>query len=280
MAATTAPASQPLYPGQKPSPPENLPNLTFFPAQNPDGSAILVCPGGGYAHLAPDVEGEPIAAWLNSLNISAAVLRYRHAPERHPVPFQDVSRAMRMLRARSDELKLDPKRIGVCGFSAGGHLAATLSTQCSPGDANSSDPIERVSSRPDLTILGYPVITFVESCTHVGSRNNLLGDKKDPHLFHDLSAEKRVSEHTPPAFLFHTVDDPGVKVENSLLYAAALRDHGIPFEMHLYQHGPHGVGLAANVVRPGRNNPIVATWTTLCANWLKTYNFGKGAIPR
>jgi acetyl esterase/lipase len=277
--ASTRPTSQPIYPSDASTNPTDVPTLSFYPAENGDGSAILICPGGGYGHVAADVEGDPIAAWLNSINISAAVLRYRIAPRfRHPAPLQDASRGLRMLRARANELHLDPHRIGIQGFSAGGHLAATLSTHFDAGNASSSDPIERVSSRPDLAILCYPVITFVESAVHVGSRKNLLGDVKDPELFRDLSLEKKVSPETPPTFLFHTIDDPGVKVENSLLYAAALRDHRIPHEMHLYEHGPHGVGLAVNTGKPGRDSPILATWPSLCANWLKTHGFGKGAL--
>jgi acetyl esterase/lipase len=266
------PTTHPLSPSTSP---DSLPNLTFFPADNPDGSAIIVCPGGGYASLA-DHEAGPVAGWLNTLGICGAVLRYRHAPaHRHPIPLQDAARALRTLRARAQELKLDSDRIGILGFSAGGHLAATLSTQFDSGNPTSPDAIERASSRPNLSILCYPVITFTESCAHVGSRNNLLGNNKSPELFHQLSAEKQVSPQTPPAFLFHTTDDPGVRVENSLLYAAALRDHNIPHEVHLYEHGPHGVGLAVNNPVPERNSTTLATWTTLCANWLRTHNFGR-----
>jgi acetyl esterase/lipase len=272
---TTRPTSQPLYPNQT----TDLPTMSFYPAPDPDGSCIMVCPGGGYGHLAMDLEGDPVARWLNTLGVSAMVLLYRHAGvgARHPAPLQDASRCIRTLRASAAERKLDPNRIGVMGFSAGGHLAATLSTHFDTGDATSSDLIERVSNRPDLSILCYPVITFVESCAHTGSRRNLLGENPPPDMLQDLSAERRVSPQTPPAFLFHTVDDPGVKVENSLLYAAALRDHRIPHEMHLYEHGPHGVGLAQNNPKPERNVPELKTWPALCANWIKKHNFGRGA---
>ncbi len=271
---TTRPVSQPIYPDQT----TDTPTLSYYPADNPDGSAIVICPGGGYGHVAVDIEGHPVARWLKGLGICSALLIYRHSGtgHRHPIPLQDASRALRTLRARASELKLDPNRIGIMGFSAGGHLAATLSTHFDAGNASSSDPGERASSRPDLTILCYPVITFVESCAHAGSRRNLLGPGAPDDLLRDLSPERKVSPETPPAFLFHTVDDPGVKVENSLLYAAALRDHRIPHEMHLYEHGPHGVGLAAHNPKPERNVPVLTTWPTLCGNWLKTHKFGRG----
>jgi len=272
---TSQPTSQPIYPNQT----SNAPTLSFYPAANQDGSCIMVLPGGGYGHLANDIEGHPVALWLNTLGICAAVLLYRHAGGgfHHPVPLQDASRGLRTLRAGAAERKLDPTRIGVMGFSAGGHLAATLSTHFDAGDASSSDPIERVSSRPDLTVLCYPVITFVESCAHAGSRRNLLGENPSPEVLVELSAERRVSPQTPPSFLFHTVDDPSVKVENSLLYGAALRDHRIPHEMHLYEHGPHGVGLASGNPNPQRNIPALTTWPIVCANWLHMHAFGTGA---
>jgi acetyl esterase/lipase len=260
------PTSQPLYENLPATNPADVPMIKFFPAHDPDGSAILICPGGGYARVVSELEGDPVAEFFNKFGISAAVLRYRVAPHRHPEPLEDCVRGMRLLRtgALSSEVKIDPKRVGVMGFSAGGHLAATLSTH-----------FEK-DTRPDVSILCYPVITFVESCAHAGSRRNLLGDKPDPELLQQLSAEKRVSGDTPPAFLFHTVDDPGVKVENSLLYAAALRDHRIPHEMHLYEHGPHGVGMAVNTGGRHRDDPVLATWPGLCVNWLKTHGFGRG----
>ena len=272
---TTQPASQPIYPDQQADSP---PTLNFYPAPEPDGSCILVFPGGGYGHVAVDHEGHPSARWLNTLGISAAVCVYRVAPNRHPIPLNDAKRAMRTVRAHAAEWKFDKKRIGVMGFSAGGHLAATLSTHFDAGNAQASDAIEQESCRPDLTILGYPVITLTQSYTHAGSRRNLLGDDwaKDKDLLRDLSPDQKVSPETPPAFLFHTVDDPGVKVENSLLYAAALRDHQIPHEVHLYEHGPHGVGLARESPRADRNDPVLATWTMLCGNWLKKRGFGRG----
>jgi acetyl esterase/lipase len=245
----------------------DVPMIKILRPPSPDGSAIVVCPGGGYGHLAPH-ESEPIARWLNATGITGIVLTYRLAPRyRHPAPLQDVSRAIRTVRARAKELELDPKRIGVLGFSAGGHLSATISTKFDDGDATSSDPIERVSSRPDVSVLCYPVITFTEISAHTGSRKNLLGPDATQEMIERMSAERHVTPRTPPAFLFHTVADQAVPVENSLLYAAALRKSGVPYAMHLYEKGKHGVGLA-------ENDPVLKTWPKLCSDWLASHGFG------
>lgn len=267
------PTSQPLYPHGAPgalgTEPGDVPMLVPYEAQDPDGSAMLVFPGGGYGHLAPH-EGEPVARWLATLGITPFVVLYRLAPRyHHPAMLQDAAYAMRTVRAMSRELKLDPNRIGVLGFSAGGHLAATISTQFDDGDANSPDPIAKVSSRPDVSVLCYPVITLSGVSAHTGSRRALLGENPSPELIDQMSAEKRVTDKTPPAFIFHTADDNGVPVENAIMYASALRAHKIPFEMHIYEHGRHGVGLATN-------DPILSTWPARCAAWLGTRKFGKG----
>jgi acetyl esterase/lipase len=268
-----APEAIPLWPDGAPGAlgtgPEDVPSVRVYPAPKSDkpAPAIVVCPGGGYGGLAAH-EAEPIAKWLNTLGITGVVLKYRLGPRyHHPVELQDAQRAIRTVRARAAAWNIDPKRVGILGFSAGGHLAATASTQFDAGDANASDPIDRQSSRPDVSVLVYPVITFTDPHTHAGSRRNLLGENPSKELIESMSAEKRVTKETPPAFLFHTADDQAVPVENAILYASALRRHGVPFEMHVYETGRHGVGLATD-------NPILGTWPARCADWLATKGFG------
>jgi acetyl esterase/lipase len=246
---------------------EDIPDLTpYLPSKDKaTGAAIVICPGGAYGHLA-DSEGRPVAEWLNSLGITAFVLKYRLGPRyHHPVPLQDAARAVRTVRARAAEWGLDPARIGILGFSAGGHLASTLGTHFDAGQSDAADPIERVSSRPDLMVLVYPVITMREF-THAGSKRNLLGTQPSSELVGLLSNEEHVTKETPPTFLVHTMTDPGVRVENSMMFATALRSAGVPFEFHLYERGPHGFGLAAN-------DPILSTWPGRCADWLRLHGF-------
>ena len=229
---------------------------------------MIVCPGGGYTHLA-EHEGGPVAEWLNSLGVTAFVLKYRLGPRyHHPAPMQDAARAIRIVRARAVEWGLDPQRIGILGFSAGGHLASTAGTHFDSGNTAASDPIERVSSRPNLMILIYPVITMREK-THAGSKANLLGPAPSPELITSLSNDEQVTKETPATFLVHTMTDPAVPVENSLLFITALRKAGVPFEVHLYERGPHGFGL-------GKKDPILATWTDRCADWLRLHGFITG----
>jgi len=268
----TRPAPFPLWPdgapGAKGSLPEDTPTLSLYrPADGKaNGAAIVVCPGGGYARLA-DHEGHNVAVWLNSIGITAVVLKYRLGPRyAHPAMMQDVSRAISTVRARSPEWKLDAKRIGVMGFSAGGHLASTAATHFDDGDTSSTDPARRVSSRPDIVILAYPVITMTEASVHAGSRRNLLGENPSKELLDLLSNEKQVTSRTPPAFLFHTEDDSGVPVENSLMFAAALRRAKVPYELHVFEHGRHGVGLAPD-------DPVLSAWTGLLRNWLRVHGF-------
>lgn len=245
------------------------PTLTpFLPLnEKATGAAIIVCPGGGYSHLA-DHEGAPVAQWLNSIGITAFVLKYRLGPRyHHPAPMQDAARAIRTIRARAAEWKIDPERIGILGFSAGGHLASTIATHFDSGKPDASDPIERVSSRPALAILIYPVITMGDK-THAGSKKSLLGDNPSPQLIALLSNEEQVTKDTPPTFLVHTMTDTAVPVENSQMFAAALRKAGVPFEFHLYERGPHGFGL-------GRDDPILSTWPARCADWLRIHGFAK-----
>ncbi len=241
---------------------EDQPSLTPYLAKSPNGTAVVVCPGGGYQHLAMDHEGVQIARWLNSLGISAFVLKYRLGPKyHHPVMIQDAQRAIRTVRTRAAALHIQPDRIGIWGFSAGGHLASTAATHFDTGDANAADPIDRAGSRPDFAILAYPVISLGEFA-HVGSRNNLLGKNPDPKLVEELSNDLRVTAQTPPTFLFHTTADSTVPVENSVRFYLALRKAGVPAEMHIFQNGPHGVGLATT-------DATLSLWGQLLANWLR-----------
>ena len=180
------------------------PSLTPYLAKSPNGTAVIVCPGGGYQNLAMDHEGVQVAKWLNSLGISAFVLQYRLGPKyHHPAMINDAQRAIRTVRSRAEALHIQPDRIGIWGFSAGGHLASTAATHFDSGDPNAADPIDRAGSRPDFAILAYPVISLGDFA-HVGSRNNLLGKEPDPKLVEDLSNDQRVTPQTPPTFLFHT----------------------------------------------------------------------------
>lgn len=233
------------------------PALTIYPAAQPNGAAVLVCPGGGYVNLAMDHEGRQVAEWFNSFGVTAFVLKYRLGPRyRHPAMLEDARRAMRIIRSRAKEFGIDPGRVGVMGFSAGGHLASTLSTHFQEGE------------RPDFAILCYPVISFTTRYTHSGSMRFLLGDPPDPALVWELSNELRVTSQTPPTFLFHTNADTGVPPENSVLYYLALRRAGVPAEMHIYQEGRHGVGLAPK-------DPVLSTWPGRLKDWLMV----RGIIP-
>jgi len=226
---------------------------------------MIVFPGGGYGMRAAH-EAEPIALWMNRIGASAIVVNYRVAPYRHPVPLQDAQRAIRLARHRAAEWKIDPQRIGILGFSAGGHLVSTAGTHFDGGNAEADDPIERMSSRPDLMVLCYPVISLKAPYVHQGSLHNLLGDTPDPALVESLSNDEQVTADTPPTFLWHTFEDGGVPVENSLRFAAALARHKVPHELHVYEAGGHGLGL-------GENSPGVRHWTQACEEWLKVRRF-------
>ncbi|MEP7075030.1 MAG: alpha/beta hydrolase [Acidobacteriota bacterium] len=250
--------------------PEDIPMLTPFPAPKElaTGAAIVICPGGGYQHLADVKEGSDVAKWLNSLGISAFVLKYRLGMRYHqPNQLLDAARALRIVRSRAKEWNIDAARIGILGFSAGGHLASTLGTHFDAGKPDAADAIDHVSSRPDLMVLVYPVITMGEF-THGGSKLNLLDKDPSPDLVKLYSNELQITKDAPPTFLIHTMSDPVVSVENSTMFAAALRKAGVPFEMHIYEQGPHGFGLA-----PG--NPVLATWADRCADWLRLHGFAK-----
>lgn len=252
---------------------KDIPTLTVYLADSSkaSGAAIVICPGGGYGGLAPH-EGVDYARFLNEAGIAGFVLKYRLGPDgyHHPAMLQDAARAVRTIRARATEWNLDPKRIGIMGSSAGGHLASTLLTHFDAGRANDPDPVEQQSSRPDLGILCYAVITMGEF-THYGSRNNLLGPNPSPDLVRNLSNELQVTKDTPPTFLWHTWEDNVVPVENSLQFAQALRKAGVPFDLHIYQKGGHGLGLGTQKWDPERRHP----WTRDCVYWLKVQGFAK-----
>ena len=240
----------------------------FLPSErNATGEAVVVCPGGGYSVLAYDWEGIDIARWLNSRGIAAFVLKYRLPGSKsniipHKSPLMDAQRAMRLVRHHAEEWNVDPAKIGIMGFSAGGHLASTLSTHYDLGDPSSSDPVEQVSCRPDFSVLVYPVISFNEKITHSGSRTNLVGADADAKLVDYYSNELQVTEDTPPAILIHSDDDTGVPVENSIEYYKALRANKINSELHIYPYGGHGYSLAI-----GRGH--LSTWPDRVIEWIR-----------
>jgi len=242
--------------------------------QSANGQAIVICPGGGYGILAYDWEGTDIAKWLNSKGIAAIVLKYR-LPDRasniNPTlsPLMDAQRAIRMARYYASSWNIKKDRIGIMGFSAGGHLASTAGTHFDKGNASSIDSIEQQSSRPDFMVLVYPVITMSKPVMHVGSRNRLIGGNPDSTaLAKYYSNELQVTDQTPPTFLVHTMDDKTVPVENSLMFYQALRDHNVLSEMHLFPKGGHGFGL-------GLGQGQDEKWMELCIEWMKTLQSGK-----
>ena len=274
--AAGVPQPQPLWPKGAPgalgAEDADIPTLAAYlpPAAQATGTAVIVAPGGGYAGLSMDKEGEQIARWLNSIGVTAFVLKYRVGPRyHHPIELGDAQRAIRTVRSRAAELGLDAAHIGMMGFSAGGHLTATAGTHFDAGDAAAADPIDRAGSRPDFLVLCYPVISFEEPYLHRGSRQYLLGDNPDPKLVRDLSNELQVTAGTPPTFLFHTTTDAAVPVENSVLFYLALRKAGVPAEMHIYERGPHGVGLAPT-------DEALSSWPARLADWLRVRGLLRG----
>lgn len=253
---------------------KDIPTLTVYLPEpsRATGAAVVICPGGGYAMLA-NHEGEHYARWLNEQGIAGFVLKYRlgSGGYRHPAMLQDAARAVRTVRARAGEWKLDPGRVGIMGSSAGGHLASTLLTHFDAGQPNAADPIERQSSRPDLGILCYPVISTTAEFTHQGSKRNLLGPEPTEAQAREVSSELQVTKDTPPCFIWHTWEDKGVPVENSLKFAEALRLHGVPFDLHIYERGPHGLGLGTREWNPAQRHP----WTRDCEFWLKARGFAR-----
>jgi acetyl esterase/lipase len=266
---TPSPSTVPLWPGTPPGfqaeigqpPPSLTPYLAG--AGSPRG-AVVVLPGGGYGMKAAH-EAEPVARWLNGLGISAFVLDYRVAPYRHPVPLLDARRAIQLVRARARAWSVDPGRVGILGFSAGGHLASTAGTHFEAIPATPDDVVSARPFRPDAMVLCYPVISFGRH-RHQGSMENLLGLDPPEALRDSLSNELHVTAQTPMAFLWHTANDEAVPVENSLLFAGALSAHQVPFELHVFADGVHGVGLA-------EGHPSAGPWTGLCARWLSAQGF-------
>jgi acetyl esterase/lipase len=246
------------------------PVLDMYPApkDKSNGTAVIICPGGGYWGLAISHEGSQVAKWLNSIGITAFVLKYR-LPDSSIMfnksigPMQDGQRAIRIVRRHAKEWNINPDKIGIMGFSAGGHLAATLSTRFS---AKVYDPIDSTSARPDFSLLIYPVISMESSITHMGSRENLLGKHPSPEMVRLFSNELQVNNETPPAFLVQSIDDNVVPVQNSIDYALALKKYKIPCELHIYESGGHGYGL-------GRSTDTETSWPEACNKWLKARGF-------
>jgi acetyl esterase/lipase len=265
----------PLWPGGAPgalgTQDSDIPAITVYLPRTMTANtpAIIICPGGGYVNLAMNHEGRQVANYLNSLGVAAFVLRSRLGPRyRHPIELGDAQRAIRTVRSRAAEWRVDPARIGILGFSAGGHLAMSASTLFDGGNPGATDAIDRANSRPDFTVLGYPVISLTESWTHQGSKNNLLGPNPDPELVKSLSGEQAVTRQTPPTFIFHTNADTTVPPENSVYYYLALRKAGVPAEMHIFEKGSHGVGLA-------NDDAALSEWSKLLANWLRVHGVVK-----
>lgn len=277
-AAVAEPKVEPLWPGAAPGAKGDAdgdtPTLTIYlpPKEKANGAAVVICPGGGYGHLAMDHEGHQIGQWLNSFGVAGFILKYRHrnsgAGYGHPAPLQDVQRAIRTVRAGAGRWTIDPQRIGVLGFSAGGHLASTALTHYSDKVYDPRDDIDAASARPDFGVLVYPVISLVEPYTHKGSGRNLLGAEPDQTLLRKLSNEKQVTSETPPTFLVHTWEDKAVPAENSIYFYLALREAKVPAEMHIFLKGRHGVGL-------GQNHGPIGTWPKLCQEWMDASGFLK-----
>lgn len=251
---------------------KDIPTLTpYLPdAARATGAAMVICPGGGYGGLAGH-EGEDYALYLNQSGIAGFVLKYRlgSGGYRHPVMLGDAARAVRLVRARAQAWGVDPHRVGIMGSSAGGHLASTVLTHFDAGDASAEDPVDRESSRPDLGVLCYAVITMGEY-THQGSKRNLLGDEPGEDLVRLLSNELQVTPETPPCFVWHTWEDAAVPVENSLQFAAALRRSGVPMDLHIYEKGRHGIGL-----RDKAPFEHVHPWARDLVFWLQERGFGR-----
>ncbi len=259
-------------PGAKGTADEDQPSITPFlvPPGHGTGTAVVVCPGGGYMHLAFEKEGTDIARWLNSIGVAAFVLKYRLGPKyHHPIELGDAQRALRTVRYRAAQYRILPDRIGIMGFSAGGHLASTAGTHFDAGNPAAPDPIDRMSSRPDFLVLCYAVISFGEYA-HKGSMHALLGPNPDPKLVENLSNELQVTPQTPPTFLFATNADRTVPTENSVLFYLALRKAGVPAEIHIYEEGPHGVGLAPT-------DEALSSWPARLADWLRVRGLLNGA---
>jgi acetyl esterase/lipase len=245
---------------------DDKPSLTYYAPVSPGKSAtaVIVAPGGSYQFLASNHEGRQVANWLNALGVTAFVLKYRVGPKyHHPIELGDAQRAIRIVRTRAAEFGVAPDRIGIMGFSAGGHLASTATTHFDTGNSEAADPIDRVGCRPDFAILAYPVISMSAPYAHSGSAKNLLGENADARLREELSNELHVTPQNPPTFLFSTSADTVVPPENSVAFYLALRKAGVPAELHIFEKGPHGVGLDLD-------DPLAGEWPTLLKNWLRS----------
>lgn len=274
LALAQTPETIPLWenraPGALGDADADRPTLTIYRAAGPQnvGTSVIVAPGGGYVNLAMDKEGRQVASWFNAMGVSAFVLKYRLGPRyHHPIELGDAQRAIRLVRSRAMQFGVAPDRIGMMGFSAGGHLAATAATHFDDGNPGAPDTVDRVSSRPDFLILAYPVISFDPAIAHAGSVRSLLGDNPAPALIQELSADLHVNAQTPPTFLFSTNADTAVPAENSVRFYLALRQAKVPAEMHIFENGPHGVGLDLG-------DPALGLWPTLLTNWLR----GRGLL--
>ncbi len=278
-AAQPTPAHVPLWDGKAPhavgDSSTDKPTLTAYlaPAEKANGTAVVICPGGGYGFLADDHEGKQAAEFLNSLGVHAFVLKYRIVGKDrpgplHPAPLEDAQRAIRLVRARAKDHGIDPQRIGIWGFSAGGHLASSAATHFDAGEAT-GDAIDKLSCRPDFAILAYPVISMQDGVTHGGSKKNLLGDQPDAKLVELMSNDKQVTKETPPTFIFHTSADTVVAAENALSFYLACKKAGVPIEMHIYEKGKHGVGLGRDPKWTG-GEKSVATWPERLTDWMKS----------
>lgn len=247
------------------------PKLDIYPAQNnKTGTSVIICPGGGYWALAYKHEGSAIAKWFNSIGITAFVLKYRlpdtaTMKDKSIGPLQDGQEAIRIVRRNAETWKIDPHKIGIMGFSAGGHLASTISTHFNEKVYETSDTI---SARPDFSILIYPVISMDTTIAHMGSRTLLLGESPTTELNDRFSNELQVTKQTPPAFLVHSIDDKTVPVENSIRYTLALKKFGIPCELHMFQSGGHGYGLGKS------KNGTELLWPKVCETWIKNLTGG------
>lgn len=249
---------------------EDKPSITaYLPSKEiATGAAVLICPGGGYVALAVDHEGDSVARYYNKLGIAAFVLRYRlgtwdHKKYQHPVPMMDATRAMRYIRSHAKEFNIHPEKLGIMGFSAGGHLASTIGTHFDGGNAKSKDMVEKAGSRPNFMVLVYPVLSMRTKYAFRFSRGVLLGENASQNLIDSLSNEIQVTTLTPPTFMMHANDD-GVLPENSVLFYMALREQNVPAELHIYERGGHGFGLG-----DPKKDPIISSWPLRLTDWLR-----------
>jgi acetyl esterase/lipase len=272
IAQPPAPQTMPLWEGKAPhaigDTGTDKPTLTAYlvPKDKANGTAIVICPGGGYGGLANNHEGTQVAEFFNGLGVHAFILKYRTANKERPGPLQpapleDAQRAIRTVRAKASEFGIDPKKVGIIGFSAGGHLASTAGTHFDEG--KDGDAIDKQGCRPDFLILGYPVITMDMAVTHGGTRHNLIGPNADPKLVELYSNEKQVTAKTPPTFIFHTFEDTAVVPENAVRFYLACKNAKVPVELHMYEKGRHGVGINPKNVSTGTD-----AWRLRLAEWL------------